>query len=778
MSAGNKGNKRSSRAIRPLTRILKARSKNKTGDLQLWQAFGGDTQRAEKVAIRWEKFESTIGFNIQKHINDYFSKVDINEAGKHKHTLEAKQEETSKQLQRFVTTNYEKFIHISNEIMDIEEDMAKLTNMLGNYKGIMKQLQNTSLDFSAFDNDGQNAAIASANVNGEMSVQDLCEEVGILVYQCKYKDAVQKVRIARDKVNSMSKTTETRELKALVQSQVREVVSALLGELRRARNSGSTGWGGGDLESVRIIRYLLDLDRDTEALEILLSTRSSALRTEVRSIKFQGDAAQYISSLSAVVFRGIALCIDEFREIFWEQQSGGKQMSFALAYGSAAAKATSKLSNLPRSNRRRIDSKISIHSPELVSTPKNTNPMMAAVVQWVIEELGEFVQRFNTQVSEARANFFHLGECLRSAFENCKRLDEKGLNLTFILARKLLPIVKQAIIRAMRHTVTQIKKSNGELKKETWLSKRLIIRESNKSGGKTKKDIKLTLSGIYLYNSVRTLLEGDLMLVIKEDVLPFSTNELYSTVAKNVVELLLDDVIMAQYRIAMKSLPLKDQAEHLSILANFQFLGADLLPRVERSLTKLFKRQAVHDVRNFDAKLGSLASGLRKFFCKTRAKLWAEDLKWTSEGNVQRYCKRFQGDEKYEREMEKKMLISEEYIMLVENCKKLMDDIATHLRDRAIPKILKDSFEHLLKLLSNSSHLKTLPLPKLGYKQLYLDISFFSESCRSISQQKLTSICKLYSHDRKRCFCKSLKAIAFWDIERQKVLRLEDSIST
>ena len=119
-------------------------------DSSAWLGTLDNLRGDKKPRVQWETFESTMGFSIDKHITDYFSKVDISEAPAHKTALEQKQDETSKTLQKFVTKNYTKFIHISNEITNIETDMSKLTSMWGNYRDLMKQLQKTSFNFSGF----------------------------------------------------------------------------------------------------------------------------------------------------------------------------------------------------------------------------------------------------------------------------------------------------------------------------------------------------------------------------------------------------------------------------------------------------------------------------------------------------------------------------------------------------------------------------------------------------------------------------------------------------
>eukprot|EP00466_Bigelowiella_natans_P008482 jgi/Bigna1/75494/fgenesh1_pg.35_\ len=666
----------------------------------------------------------TASHRIDDHITDYFSRVDIKEARSHKTALEEKQKETSQELQSYVTTNYEDFINISTEIMNIEGLLIFDAVFSGSYRGIMKSLQHTKFDFSELDDeegdDGANAEednnntsdMAFAHSGGEAGcdrssrsdfqiIHDLCEEVRIMVAQSKFEEAVTKITEARgmlkklmildknstdekgrflkqrsslawDYDNSRDSLSaqgsgggglsamssmggsfkgnredgELREfnaslhrLNAAIEKEVRHIVDALQAELRRVRDVSA--WDAGNLGGIRIIRYFLRLGQSDEALHILLKTRHSALNSEIRRIKFQGDASQYVNSLSEVVFQGISDCIEEFRIIFPKGKEG--------------------------------------------------NAMISTVVQWVIEELGDFVRRFETQVTEARSNFIELGECLRCAFRACSKLDLQGLNLSFVLAKRLHPIVQEYIDRAMRSVVAQIIKPGGEISKvrhhpirgdwivmgwvcestEQWLSKKLLVKEletdanvtceiadeqrqrslmhkarrkcgdfplafrisgekkkenpatatvydestigpfrvnltqpttlsgdskasspregpannssssssnnnNNKAAKKKKKkssskkrEIKLTSSAQYLYNAVRTLLEADLSLVVDDNVLPEATIALYGTVAKGVIGL-LDEAITFQAKKATKIIPKEKEAQHLSIIANFQ----------------------------------------------------------------------------------------------------------------------------------------------------------------------------------------------------------------
>mmetsp|Transcript_27712 Transcript_27712/g.53933 ORF Transcript_27712/g.53933 Transcript_27712/m.53933 type:complete len:805 (+) Transcript_27712:64-2478(+) len=666
------------------------------------------------VRIQWEKFESTMGFSVTKHISDYFSKVDINEAKAHKQVLEDKQRQTSDQLKKYVTHNYPQFIHISNEIMDIEGDMAKLTTMLGSYRGLMKTLQRTNFDFSAFDSEESNELpILSTHMYADLGktlpqrIDDLCEEVGILVYQCKYGKAVDRIADARKLLEEMeAKNPETRpmrlasqitvqstytpkeskaggaaastgdvqKMREAIEVKVRDTVTALLGELRRAQGSKGA-WNAGDLSGVRIIRYLLRLGRTDEALEILLTTRSAALRQEVRGIKFQGDAPQYIGALSNVVFKGIATCVEEFTSIFSGMQS---------------------------------------------------NPMMSTVVQWTIEELEDFAKRFATQISEARSNFTQLGQCLRSAFKACGSLDVLGLHLAFVLAKRLHPVVQHAIVRSMRRVVQQItNKPSGEISREKWLSKKLVIKEYVQGDGgrrtQQKKEIRLTSSAIYLYNAVRTLLEADLPLVINEDVLPYSTVALYGTVAKGVIGL-LDEVITCQAKTATKTIPKENEEQHLSILANFQYLLADLLPRIEKSLSLVFNRRGAAEVTLFEERLKELSKALVRSFCKRRAEIWINLVQWNSKVNAARYGIR--ASEKGMLEDEKNMTVSEPFVNLLERIYVLMDNVASHLKRRATDFILSDALDIFFKQVALQERFRGVRVSALGLQQVFLDISF------------------------------------------------------
>lgn len=676
----------------------------------------------KRVPVQWEKFESTMGFSCDKHILDFFSKVDINEAKSHKAALEKKQDETSAQLQGFVTKNYTKFIHISNEIMNIESDMNKLTTMLGDTRKLMKQLQKTSFDVSdfrsadstddrkaSFSEDDELPMYTDIGKSNSQQIEDLCEEVGILVYQCKYAIAVTKIVQARKILKAMEyeiseeeglskDTKETRTLQAkfrrhknAVEAQVRTLVSALLSELKRdqaANNTLSTSSYG----SIRVIQYLIRLGRSEEGLDILLKTRSASLRTDVRAIKFQGDAPQYVKNLSQVVFRGIFRCIDEFRQIF------------------------------------------------------NANYMMSAVMQWVISELEDFVAIFSTQVFEARSNFGQLSKCIHHAFEACTHLAKGGLNLSFVLARRLLPIVQEVIKKTFDRITTQLVKHGGEMSKETWLTRRFTVREpGNVEGKRTKKEIKLTDSTKYLYNVVRTLLEADLVQVIDDDILPYATVELYSTVANEMVKL-LNEIITYQAKTTAKYIPSEREDQHLSILANFQYLLADLLPRMQLSLRSLFKCREVIEVKIFEDKLKELSRLLLRSFCKRRAELWAQLLRWDVKSNTERYGIELD---------EEKMSISDEMVQVLERMYKLKDLIHTHLKKEATRHIMRESIELLFRVLADPRRMQGVKLTHGGMQQLYLDTSFLLKA----TETYITKPAVGYANEFvKRCqdsYCKS-----------------------
>lgn len=711
-----------------------------------WRAgvLEGLASGTKKPRVQWDTFESTMGFSIDKHISDYFSKVDINEAKEHKAALEAKQAETATELQRFVTKNYTQFIHISNEIQNIETNMSKLTTMWGNYRSVIKQLQKTTLDFSGFSEPEADGAAGSASelrrsrsslsaVGGERDdgqaqrkpelIEALCEEVGIQVYQSKYEGAVENIVKARailkemcdDIERKLARSTEgetaeikkmkasVRKLREAVGSQVQSLVAALLGMLQRNESAGVSLSAVSD-GGIRIIEYLIRLERSEEALDILLKTRSMALRAEIRAIRFQGDAPQYIRNLSAVVFSGIVSCIKGFNDVF-----------------------------------------------------KSNNYQMSAVMQWVLEELEEFVSIFSTQVFEARSNFGQLSKCIGFAFEACRRLDTEGLNLSFVLARRLMPIVKEVINVTFDRILQDMTRKGGTMDKETWLSRKFVIKVdpaeaaalAGEAGGddtkrRRRKEMKLTPSGCDLYNVVRTLLE-DFKHIINEEILPYATTELYGPVSRGVVAL-LEEVITYQAQMTTKVLPPEREEQHLSILANFLYLPQDLIPRVQSGLASLFKRHSVADVIYLEKKLADLKKMLRRSFCKRRAEYWVRLLGWVPDKNASRY-----GGVAID---SSRVRVSEEFIQLLEALYRFKDNVHTYLHDKANEYILMESLEYFFKMLSDPTRMKHVDLSRDGLHKLYLDMRFLLKSVDQYLSVNSVKYARSLISGAKQIFCK------------------------
>eukprot|EP00472_Partenskyella_glossopodia_P007866 CAMPEP_0197520180 /NCGR_PEP_ID=MMETSP1318-20131121/5488_1 /TAXON_ID=552666 /ORGANISM="Partenskyella glossopodia, Strain RCC365" /LENGTH=364 /DNA_ID=CAMNT_0043071597 /DNA_START=222 /DNA_END=1316 /DNA_ORIENTATION=+ len=282
------------------------------------------------------------------------------------------------------------------------------------------------------------------------------------------------------------------------------------------------------------------------------------------------------------------------------------------------------------------------------------------------------------------------------------------------------------------------------MSKEKWLSKKLVVKELDRGGGgksgdgsekrPAKREIKLTVSGIYLYNAVRTLLEADLVLVVDEKVLPYATLALYGTVAKGIVNL-LDSVITHQAKTATKLLKKEKEAQHLSILANFQFLLADLLPRVSRSIATIFKRKQVSQVNVFESRLKELSKALLRSFCKRRAEVWLEILNWNPKNIAKIYSHpdakageaSVPGDEKDDDSVQN-LIVSDSFIRVLESMYALMDNIATHLNKRATTHILGESLECLMRQVAAADRIKGVVITRRGLQHLYLDISFIMKA--------------------------------------------------
>lgn len=177
--------------------------------------------------------------------------------------------------------------------------------------------------------------------------------------------------------------------------------------------------------SKRLVLLVCRAGKQSIARDTFLLARSTALRQEIRYIRFSGDVGTFAEDLSFLVFTTVGETADDFQELFED--------------GYAAT---------------------------------------AFFIEWAAAELEKFTAIFDAQIFGA-ADFQSVARCVAIAQQQCKVLEKRGMSFGFHLTRLFLPRLREKISSYFKELTDQLLKlCAGEpwsLKEMFVSSNRLVI---------------------------------------------------------------------------------------------------------------------------------------------------------------------------------------------------------------------------------------------------------------------------------------------------------------
>jgi hypothetical protein len=600
-----------------------------------------------------QQFGYATGFDARQHVSDYFRRQHLQTADRYLQELHQRQSHTGVALKRYAFRHYKQFIETSKEIGAMENEMLKLSHLLSEQKQSIAALQQVSLattqEFHHDEESGARNGNGNGNGNGSGSssgsssgasssllldpfappapgatnmtetglpgggsgsrsdgtagdvyllqvaaVVDMMDELRNCLSMGKHLQAVDKsveLTSTLQLLKQLHRQLHRSEAEELLQQSLEQRTAGIVSQLVDAlivesRTSSSFASGGGDAtsnyERQQTVKSLVRLGHSDKALELFLIRQSTVLKHAVRHIRFQGDIVIYVAELSRVVFHHIGATVQTYRQLFQSESQTG---------------------------------------------------MMSTVIVWMTQEVQAFSALFQQQVFQADDSFGKVSKCLRCAFAACRSLEDRGIALTFILARMLTP----ALLAVVQRNYAEVQQAVQEqLRDDPWQVTEVWVLADDDSGGgggggehhhDGRRSLKLSSSARFLYNAVRTLLHN-ITPLLDASVFPSAT-DLYGPVVLGMVRL-LEKYLLAMARESQSRLQPDTDVQTLSIIANTHYLQDDLLPRVRREFQRVFQR-ASPELDAFSAKLQRLHRALSDSFAQKRVAIWLQQiLPWQS----------------------------------------------------------------------------------------------------------------------------------------------------
>ncbi|XP_020606527.1 exocyst complex component 8-like isoform X2 [Orbicella faveolata] len=241
---------------------------------------------------------------------------------------------------------------------------------------------------------------------GKAWLRDLPEDLDMFIAQRDFERAMELIDRTNQYLKENSSSQVAKEIKVRLDRRVKLLVDALIDELDCSR---SFLLHVGPRATRRAVSLLVRLGRASEACQLFLKNRSEAIKHSLRQLKIEGATSLYISKLSSAFFSSVIETGKEFDQVF----SANRGFS-------------------------------------------------SAFVVWANTELQHFVSRFSCQVFRREMGVAAIGVCVSMAKQQCEKLHEIGLDLTFSMQQMLLRDIVEALldtrdqmVKFARHRVTE-----------------------------------------------------------------------------------------------------------------------------------------------------------------------------------------------------------------------------------------------------------------------------------------------------------------------------------
>lgn len=144
-------------------------------------------------------------------------------------------------------------------------------------------------------------------------MQELPEDLDQAIAQRNFDDALTLIHRAREYFGQSPKTSLNVEMKRVVESRVKTLVSVVRGELISA---GDRSLNAGPKAARRAANILIKLNRQQMACDLFLRYRTAILKSGMHNLRLEGQTVVYVRHLCSVFFRNLNESTIEFNKVF------------------------------------------------------------------------------------------------------------------------------------------------------------------------------------------------------------------------------------------------------------------------------------------------------------------------------------------------------------------------------------------------------------------------------------------------------------------------------
>lgn len=221
---------------------------------------------------------------------------------------------------------------------------------------------------------------------------ELPEELDVCIALRVFERAVELIHRANAHCAAFPRSTTVRDIRIRIENRAKQLVNILSEELKV---SPDRSLHGGPRAARKAVGVLVQLGKSSKACNLFLKRCSAMLKQGMKQQKAEGATASYIEKLCCVFFTCIGDTGKEFRKAF------------------------------------------------------ANNACASAFILWAKVQLEQFVQIFSKHVFTPQVSASVATECISCARQQCERLPEVGLDLSFVL-NELLSSHVERLVTEMR----------------------------------------------------------------------------------------------------------------------------------------------------------------------------------------------------------------------------------------------------------------------------------------------------------------------------------------
>eukprot|EP00762_Andalucia_godoyi_P004364 ANDGO_08181.mRNA.1 Exocyst complex component 8 len=234
-------------------------------------------------------------FDVEKYTRAVFRSNTISHVQSLRSNLDSQLSASASQLQQCVFANYSVFIATSNEMSNMESDLASIEGKLNEMYNLLVPLK---LEEVQTEHEHE-PDLLSAEEQDEESEDDISDLFDIALSRRDFEQCVEFVE------------------EGLSDRKMEQVTSVMLDELKL---SGSS----------RLVSLLTKCGKRNEARDAFLESKADWFNIEVSRIKFSGDACSFAEELSFLCFSAIRSTCNDYFDLFTEASDS----SFLVAWAS------------------------------------------------------------------------------------------------------------------------------------------------------------------------------------------------------------------------------------------------------------------------------------------------------------------------------------------------------------------------------------------------------------------------------------------------------------